>query len=116
MNLAEKPHFNADCLVSSVHRRSLASRISKPFLSKFITRRAGVPGAYQLKYYAPHVGNVRVGWRGEQEEERETLKLVDLQRLGPVALAKVHKAALELDLRARERSKVYRQTAPLLPL
>ena len=76
----------------------------------------GVPGAYQLKYYAPHVGNVRVGWRGEQEEEREKLKLVDRKRLGPVASAKVRKAAMELDLRARERSKVYRQTAPLLPL
>jgi hypothetical protein len=29
------------------------------------------PGAYQLKYYAPDVGNVRVGWRGEKEEERD---------------------------------------------
>ena len=76
----------------------------------------GVPGAYQLKYYAPHVGNVRVGWRGAQEEERETLKLVDHKRLGPVASAKVLKAAMELDKRARERSKIYRQTAPLLPL
>ena len=35
------------------------------------------PGAYQLKYYAPGVGNVRVGWRGEKEEEKETLELVD---------------------------------------
>jgi hypothetical protein len=33
-----------------------------------------------------------------------------------VASAKVLKAAMELDKRARERSKVYRQTAPLLPL
>jgi hypothetical protein len=44
------------------------------------------------------------------------LPLTTLQRLGPVASAKVLKAAMELDLRARERSKVYRQTAPLLPL
>jgi hypothetical protein len=29
------------------------------------------PGSYQLKYYAPDVGNVRVGWRGEKEEERD---------------------------------------------
>lgn len=76
----------------------------------------GVPGAYQLKYYAPHVGNVRVGWRGEQEEERETLELVDYRHLSPEALAKVRKAAMELDKRARGRSKVYRQTPPVEPL
>jgi hypothetical protein len=37
MNLGEKPHQNADCSVGSVHRRSLVSRIRKPFLSEFIT-------------------------------------------------------------------------------
>ena len=31
------------------------------------------PGAYQLKYYAPGVGDVRVGWRGPEEEEKERL-------------------------------------------
>jgi hypothetical protein len=37
MNLAEKPHQDADSAVSSVHRRSPVFRIRKPFLSKFIT-------------------------------------------------------------------------------
>jgi hypothetical protein len=70
------------------------------------------PGAYQLKYYASGVGNVQVGWRGEKEEEKETLELVDFTHLGPEALAKVRKEALEMDGRAYERSEVYRETPP----
>jgi hypothetical protein len=69
------------------------------------------PGASQLKYYALGVGNVRVGWRGEKEEEKETLELVELNHLDPEALAKVRKKALEMDGRAYERSsEVYRET------
>src|SRR3712207_8751338 len=37
------------------------------------------PGAYQLKYYAPDVRNVRVGWRGEKEEERSEEHTSELQ-------------------------------------
>src|SRR5215203_3426799 len=70
------------------------------------------PGSFQLKYYAPGVGNVRVGWRGEKEEEKETLELVDYQHLSPEALAKVRRAAMEMDRRAYERSEVYRETPP----
>ena len=71
------------------------------------------PGAFQLKYYAPGVGNVRVGWRGEKEEEKETLELVDLNHLSSEALAQVRKKALEMDERAYERSsEVYRETPP----
>jgi hypothetical protein len=70
------------------------------------------PGAFQLKYYASGVGNVRVGWRGEKEEEKETLELVDLNHLSPEALAKVRKKALQMDRRAYERSEAYRQTPP----
>src|SRR5215204_4369996 len=68
------------------------------------------PGSFQLKYYAPGVGNVRVGWRGEKEEEKETLELVELNHLDPEALAKVRKKALQMDGRAYERSEVYRET------
>jgi hypothetical protein len=71
------------------------------------------PGAYQLKYYAPDVGNVRVGWRGEKEKERETLELVEYQLLSPEALAEIRKVAMEVDRRAYERSKVYRDTQPV---
>src|SRR5829696_4859532 len=71
------------------------------------------PDAYQLKYYAPGVGNVRVGWRGEKEEEKETLELVELNHLSSEALAKVRTKALEMDGRAYERSsEVYRETPP----
>jgi hypothetical protein len=70
------------------------------------------PGAFQLKYYASGVGNVRVGWRGEKEEEKETLELVELNHLDPEALAKVRKKAMEMDGRAYERSEVYRETPP----
>jgi hypothetical protein len=70
------------------------------------------PGSYQLKYYASGVGSVRVGWRGEKEEERETLKLVDLKHLSPEALAKVRSEAMEMDRRAYERSEAYHDTQP----
>jgi hypothetical protein len=77
----------------------------------------GVPGAYQLKYYAPGVGNVRVGWRGAKEEEKEELALVGLKQLSPQALAKARKEALALDKRAYKNSKeVYAKTQPAKPL
>ena len=73
-----------------------------------------IPGVYQLKYYASGVGNIRVGWRGKKQDERETLELVDLKHLSPEAMAKVRKAATELDRRAYERnSGVYRDTQPV---
>ena len=71
-----------------------------------------IPGVYQLKYYASGVGNIRVGWRGKKQDERETLELVELKHLSPKALAEVRKAAMELDRRAYERSEVYRDTQP----
>jgi hypothetical protein len=74
------------------------------------------PGSFQLKYYASGVGNVRVGWKGEKEEEKETLELADYQHLSPEALAKVRREALEMDGRAYERSEVYRDTPPAEPL
>jgi hypothetical protein len=74
------------------------------------------PGAYQLKYYAPGVGNIRVGWRGEKEEERETLERIEFQRLSPEAMAKARREAMEMDRRAYERSEVYRDTSPAEPL
>jgi hypothetical protein len=71
------------------------------------------PGAFQLKYYAQGVGNVRVGWRGPKEEEKETLELVELNHLDPEALAQVRNEALQMDERAYERSsEVYSETPP----
>lgn len=69
-------------------------------------------GAFQLKYYAPGVGNVRVGWRGLMEEEREKLVLVGYQRLSPEALAEVRAEALALEERAYSVNQTYARTRP----
>ena len=68
--------------------------------------------AFQLKYYARGVGEVRVGWRGA-DTSQETLELVEVVQLGPEALAKVRAQALELEKSAYENSpNVYAHTSP----
>lgn len=59
------------------------------------------PGSIQLKYYAPDVGQVRVGFRGN-DIKPEILELVDLKQLDANALAEVRDAALELEARAHK--------------
>jgi hypothetical protein len=76
----------------------------------------GEPGVFHLKYYAPKVGLVRVGWRGANEVEKETLELVKRQQLSSKTLAKARKEALKLDKRAYKRSEVYRNTPRAKPL
>lgn len=72
------------------------------------------PDAYQLKYYAPGVGNVRVGWRGAGEKTQETLELTQIEQLSPDALAEVRMKALEMEKHAYKVSKkVYAHTSPL---
>jgi hypothetical protein len=73
------------------------------------------PGAYQLKYYAPGVGDVRVGWRGPEEEEKEGLDLVKDVRLNPQALAKARANALKLEKHAYEIKDYYGKTQPAKP-
>ena len=73
------------------------------------------PGAYQLKYYAPGVGDVRVGWRGPAEEEKEGLDLVRNVRLGPEVLAEARADALKLEDHAYELKEYYRKTKPAKP-
>jgi hypothetical protein len=69
------------------------------------------PGAFQLKFYAPGVGNVRVGWRGPKEEEKERLVLVEAVQLDPEGLAQIRREALELEARAyRISPDVYGRT------
>lgn len=71
------------------------------------------PGAHQLKYYAPGVGNVRVGWRGAREEEREVLVLAELAHLSPKGLARAREEAAEQEERAYRISRdVYGRTPP----
>jgi hypothetical protein len=74
------------------------------------------PGKHQLKYYAPGVGNVRVGWAGAKEDSKETLVLVGLERLGARAMARARKEALKLEASAYRTSKsIYGRTAPSEP-
>lgn len=71
------------------------------------------PGAIQLKYYAPDVGQVRVGFRGD-ELQPEVLELIERQKLQPEALSQVQEKALNLEARAYEFSpNVYGQTPPM---
>ena len=70
------------------------------------------PDAIQVKYYAPGVGNVQVGWRGE-DASHEELELTKLIPLSPETLAEIRTAALALEEHAYEISKeVYAQTKP----
>jgi hypothetical protein len=71
------------------------------------------PDAYQLKYYARGLGNVRVGWRGSKEDEKETLVLVKVVHLDQEGLEEVRAEALELERRAYRVSRdVYGRTTP----
>ena len=63
------------------------------------------PGKHQLKYYARGIGNVRVGWSGKNEETKETLVLIAINRLGPKAMAEARAAARKLEASAYERRK-----------
>jgi hypothetical protein len=70
------------------------------------------PGAHQSKYYAPGVGNIRVGATGE-DAERETLVLVKVRHLSVPAMAHVRAEALKLERRAyRVRPDLYSHTPP----
>jgi hypothetical protein len=72
----------------------------------------GETDAFQLKYYAHSVGEVRVGWRGTDASQEE-LELVELVQLDPDALAEIRAEALALEQHAYEISKdVYAHTSP----
>jgi hypothetical protein len=73
----------------------------------------GEVDAYQLKYYAPGVGEIRVGWRGKDATQEE-LELVEYQQLSPDALAEIRAEALALEEHAYEISAdVYGKTSPM---
>lgn len=78
---------------------------------------ASEPDAQQLKYYAPGIGNIKVGWRGAGERTKETLELTKLEQLDRKAMAEVHAEALKMEKHAYEVSKnVYAKTSPLEPM
>ncbi|VAX00548.1 hypothetical protein MNBD_GAMMA22-2979 [hydrothermal vent metagenome] len=63
------------------------------------------PNALQLKYYAKGVGNVRVGWSGD-DHSKETLELSKVVYLKNKDLAYVRKEAMKLE----ERNYIYGHT------
>jgi hypothetical protein len=76
----------------------------------------GEPHAAQLKYYASGVGNVRVGWRGSGEKEREELVLVSITRLSADELRALDRDVLAQDARGYEAMPdVYGTTEPIEP-
>ena len=66
---------------------------------------------HQRKYYAPGVGNVRVGF--VDDPEGETLVLVGVNQLSPDELARARQDALKLEKHAYRISDLYRQTSPI---
>jgi hypothetical protein len=81
------------------------------YLLQVIERSPNDPtSGIQLKYYAPHVGQVRVGARGGSD--REYLALTAVKHLSPGQIAAVRGAVLAIDRRAYRVSRVYRLTSP----
>ena len=62
------------------------------------TNTFAVGEGFQMKYYAPHVGNIRIDFLGGPEEE--TLQLVKVRHLGDDALERTRNAAQRLDRRS----------------
>jgi hypothetical protein len=72
----------------------------------------GVPDAFQDKYYARGVGVVRVGWRGANDDSKETLQLVEVTMLSAAQRAAARASALQLEDNAYRNSSAYAQTKP----
>jgi hypothetical protein len=71
------------------------------------------PEAYQFKYYAGGIGNIRVGWGGSKNTDKESVSLVELSHLDRAELAAVRRAALKLERHAYATSKsVYAKSPP----
>ena len=68
--------------------------------------------AFQLKFYAKGVGNIKVGWLGS-DKTKETLDLVRIQKLDAKAMEALRAKTLKLEQSAYINSKnVYAKTAP----
>jgi hypothetical protein len=71
------------------------------------------PAALQRKYYVRGVGNVRIGWAGE-DDEKETMVLTRLGHLDAGALAQARDEARKLDQSAfRVLAGTYGKTEPV---
>lgn len=91
-------YWDDDAVVAAAHQH-VAVRAGR-YDDVLVVREfnAEEPGA-QLKYYAPGVGFVRVGWEG-RDTQHETLELAAVTQLDAGGLADARADALALDLRA----------------
>ncbi|MBU0499395.1 MAG: hypothetical protein KJ558_01385 [Gammaproteobacteria bacterium] len=75
---------------------------------------AAEPDAQQLKYHAPGIGPIKVGWRGAGEKTKETLELTRIEQLDAKAMDRVRQEALAMEQDGNRRSKqVYARLEPL---
>ena len=66
------------------------------------------------KYYAPGIGDIGMGWRGEASQE-ESLELVELSQVVLGAMTDIRDQALDLEKHAYEISPdVYGKTSPMV--
>jgi hypothetical protein len=74
----------------------------------------GEKDAAQLKYYAPNVGNVKVGWIGDKRLAQERLELVEFEQVDEKTLADVRQRAIDLEKSAYQHGgKAYNPTTPV---
>lgn len=67
------------------------------------------PGAFQLKYYVKGVGNVRVGWRGNNSAGTESMELVKTTMLSEQEMNEIRAKALDLE----KRGGMFPHTPPM---
>jgi hypothetical protein len=71
-------------------------------------------GGIQVKYYAPGVGNIKIG--AINDPEAETLALTQLVHLDAAGLAAARAEALKLEQHAIQTNPLYARTPPMVPL
>ena len=59
--------------------------------------------AFQLKYYAEGVGNIKVGWEGTGEKTKETVELTKVETLSAKEIVTIRNKALALEKSAYRR-------------
>ena len=101
-------------LVDSVGRKTCVPADCYDDVLVIVEGSAEEVNAEQLKYYARGVGNVRVGWRGTGETEKQARLLTKVEVLDAKGLAEIRAKALELEKSGYANSKkMYGLTPPL---
>jgi hypothetical protein len=105
---APEPYFWTDC-GRIIEMGATVSEVAGDFEDVLVVEEfdASDPDAKQLKFYAPDVGLVRVGYAGT-DEEREQLGLLAREQLDAEEVATLREEALAHEARAY----VYASTAP----